>query len=237
MYPRSHFSLTHGEPNTMFQTTKSKTRAMYKTLMVAVAGLGLSAAVSAQEVVEGQHYELLESPVETQLEEGQIEVTEVFWFGCPHCYRLQTPINEWYETLQDDVGVVKMPATMGGDWNTHATAFYAAESLGIEDELHADFFNAIHQENQSLTEPDEIAAFFANYGVSEEEAKQALTNFSVRSEVNDANNRMRQMKLMGVPALVIDGRYLVTPSSAGSLENMPKIAEALVEQVRAEHAE
>ena len=232
MYPRSHPSLTHGETFTM-----SKTRAMFKTLMVGLAGLGLSAAVSAQEVVEGQHYELLEAPVETQVDDGQIEVTEVFWFGCPHCYRLQTPINEWYETLEDDVSVVKMPATMGGDWNTHATAFYAAESLGIEEELHADFFNAIHQENQSLTEPDEIAAFFANYGVSEEEAKQALTDFSVRSEVNDANNRMRKMKLMGVPALVIDGRFLVTPSSAGSLENMPKVAEALVEQVREERAE
>lgn len=210
---------------------------MFKTLMVAMAGFGFSALVSAQEVVEGQHYEVLESPVETHVEDGQIGVTEVFWFGCPHCYRLQTPISEWYETLEDDVSVEHMPATMGGDWNTHATAFYAAESLGIEDELHADFFNAIHQENQSLTEPDEIAAFFANYGVSEEEAKQALTAFSVRSEVNEANNRMREMKLMGVPALVIDGRYVVTPSSAGSLENMPKIAEALVEQVRAERAE
>ena len=232
MYPRSHSSLTHGEIFTM-----SKTRAMFKTLMVGLAGLGLSAAVSAQEVVEGQHYELLDAAVETHADEGKIAVTEVFWFGCPHCYRLQTPVNEWYETLEDDVSVEHMPATMGGDWNTHATAFYAAESLGIEDELHADFFNAIHQENQSLTDSDEIAAFFANYGVSEEEAKQALTDFSVRSEVNEANNRMREMKLMGVPALVIDGRFLVTPSSAGSLENMPKVAEALVEQVREERAE
>ncbi|CAM3527137.1 MULTISPECIES: thiol:disulfide interchange protein DsbA/DsbL [Halomonas] len=210
---------------------------MFKTLMVAMAGLGLSAAVSAQELVAGQQYELLETPVETNVEDGQIEVTEVFWFGCPHCYRLQTPVNEWYETLDDDVSVVHMPATMGGDWNTHATAFYAAESLGIEDELHADFFNAIHQEKQSLTDPDDIAEFFANYGVSEEEAKQALTAFSVRSEVNKANSRMREMRLMGVPALVVDGRYVVTPSSAGSLENMPQVADELIKQVRAERAE
>ncbi|TVP43548.1 MAG: thiol:disulfide interchange protein DsbA/DsbL [Halomonas sp.] len=210
---------------------------MLKTLMVAVAGLGLSAAVSAQELVEGQHYELLANPVDTHVEDGQIEVTEVFWFGCPHCYRLQAPISEWYETLEDDVELVLMPATMGGDWNTHATAFYAAESLGIEDELHADFFNAIHQEGRSLTETDDIAAFFAEYGVSEEEARQALTAFSVRSEVNRANSRMREMRLMGVPALVVDGRYVVTPSTAGSLDNMPQIAQTLVEQVRAERAE
>ncbi|SER51872.1 thiol:disulfide interchange protein DsbA [Vreelandella subterranea] len=205
---------------------------MLKTLMVAVAGLSLSAAVSAQELVEGQHYEVLDEPVETRVDEGQIEVLDVFWFGCPHCYRLQPHVNEWVETLDDDVVIEKMPATMGGDWNTHANAFYAAKELGIEEALHADFFDAIHQDQRSLTEEDEIAAFFTDYGVSEEEAKEALTAFNVRSNVNKANSRMREMRLMGVPALVIDGRYVVTPSSAGSLENMPNVADALVDQVR-----
>lgn len=205
---------------------------MLKTLMVAVAGLSLSAAVSAQELVEGQHYEVLDEPVETQVDEGQIEVLEVFWFGCPHCYRLQSHVNEWYETLDDDVTIEKMPATMGGDWNTHANAFYAAKELGIEEDLHADFFDAIHQDERSLTDEDDIAAFFTDYGVSEEEAKEALTAFNVRSNVNKANSRMRDMRLMGVPALVVDGRYVVTPSSAGSLENMPNVADALVDQVR-----
>ena len=210
---------------------------MLKTLMVALAGLGLSAAVSAQELVEGQHYTLLESPVATQVDEDQIEVTEAFWFGCPHCYRLQTPVNEWYETLDDDVSIVKMPATMGGDWNTHATAFYAAQSLGSEEELHQDFFDAIHQDDRSLTDADDIAEFFSGYGVSEKEAKQALTAFSVRSEVNKANSRMREMRLMGVPALIVDGRYVVSPQSAGSLENMPQIADALIEKVRSERTQ
>ncbi|MCA1772696.1 MAG: thiol:disulfide interchange protein DsbA/DsbL [Halomonas sp.] len=205
---------------------------MLKTLMVAVAGLGLSAAVSAQELVEGEDYETLDEPIETQVDNGQIEVLDVFWFGCPHCYRLQPHVNEWVETLDDDVTIEKMPATMGGDWNTHANAFYAAEELGIEEDLHADFFDAIHQDERSLTNEDEIAAFFTDYGVSEEEAKEALTAFNVRSNVNKANSRMRDMRLQGVPALVIDGRYVVTPNSAGSLENMPNVADALVDQVR-----
>ncbi|WP_417420539.1 thiol:disulfide interchange protein DsbA/DsbL [Halomonas sp.] len=207
---------------------------MIKTLLVALTGLSLSAAVSAQELVEGKDYTLLESPVATQVDEDQIEVTEVFWFGCPHCYRLQTPVNEWYDALEDDISVVHMPATMGGNWNTHATAFYAAESLGIEEDLHADFFDAIHQDGRKLTDSDEIAEFFSDYGVSEEDAKKALTSFSVRSDVNKANSRMREMRLMGVPALVVDGRFVVTPSSAGSLENMPQVAEALIERVRTE---
>lgn len=210
---------------------------MLKALMVAATGLVFSTVAGAQELVEGQHYERLETPVETVVEKGQIEVTEAFWFGCPHCYRLQPSVTEWYETLDDDVSVVKMPATMGGDWNTHATAFYAAEQLGIEEDLHADFFTAIHEDGQALNDTDDLAAFFANYGVSEEEARDALTSFGVRSDVSRAHSRMRDMQLMGVPALIIDGQYLVSPGSAGSLDNMPQIAETLITRIREERAE
>ncbi|MCP1313642.1 MULTISPECIES: thiol:disulfide interchange protein DsbA/DsbL [unclassified Halomonas] len=210
---------------------------MLKVFVAALAGLTLSAAASAQTVVEGQDYTLLDTPVATVADDDHIEVTEVFWFGCPHCYALQDTVDEWYETLDDDVEIVKMPATMGANWNTHATAFYAAQSLGIEEELHKDFFDAIHQDGQRLTDEDDIAAFFANYGVSEDDAKKALNSFPVRSETNKANSRMRAMRLMGVPALVVDGRYVITPSTAGGLENMPVIAEALIEQVRSERDE
>ena len=208
-----------------------------KALMVAATGLVFSTVASAQELVEGQHYERLETPVETVVDEDQIEVTEAFWFGCQYCYRLQSSVAEWYETLEGDVSVVKMPATMGGDWNTHATAFYAAEQLGIEEQLHADFFTAIHEDGQALNDTDDLAAFFANYGVSEEEARDALTSFGVRSDVSRAHSRMRDMQLMGVPALIIDGQYLVSPSSAGSLANMPQIAETLIARIREERAQ
>ncbi|MEQ6917964.1 thiol:disulfide interchange protein DsbA/DsbL [Halomonas aquatica] len=210
---------------------------MLKTLMVALAGLGLSSLVSAAPLVEGQHYTLLDNPVETQVDDGHIEVTEAFWYGCPHCYNLEDPLNAWVAEQPEGVAFQRMPATMGGDWNTHAFAFYAAQQLGILDDLHDDFFHAIHEENRSLTAPDDIAAFFSEYGVSEEEALAALGSFGVKGKVNQAHARMRQMQLMGVPALIVDGRYLVSPSTAGSLDNMPQIAGALVEKVREERAD
>ncbi|MBD3895412.1 thiol:disulfide interchange protein DsbA/DsbL [Halomonas sp. ML-15] len=215
---------------------------MFKTLMVAVAGLGLSGLVAAQDVVEGQHYEVLDKAVDTRIDEdmteiSMIEVTEVFWYGCPHCNRLQPSLNAWIEELDEDVAVIHMPATMGGDWNKHAAVYYAAEELGIIDEIHADIFDAIHEQGRSLTDDDDIAAFFSDYGVSEDEAHQALTSFGVRSQVNQAHSRMRAMELMGVPALVVDGRYVVSPSSAGSLENMPQVADALISKVREERSQ
>ncbi|MBB3190228.1 thiol:disulfide interchange protein DsbA/DsbL [Halomonas cerina] len=210
---------------------------MFKSLMAAVAGLGLSTLAFADPVVEGQHYTVLDAPVETQVDAGQIEVTEAFWYGCPHCYNLEDPLNAWVADQPEDVAFQRMPATMGGAWNQHALAFYAAQELGILDAVHDDFFHAIHEENRSLTEIDEIAAFFSDYGVSEEEAREALSSFGVKAKVNQAHARMRDMQLMGVPALIVDGHYVVTPSSAGSLANMPQIAGALVEKVREERAD
>lgn len=209
---------------------------MFKSLMVAVAGLGLSTLASAAPVA-GQDYTVLDEPVQTQVADGKIEVTEAFWYGCPHCYALENPLNAWVDELPEDVEFQRMPATMGGAWNRHATAFYAAQQLGIQQEMHSDFFDAIHEQGAQLTDNEDIAGFFGQYGVSEDEALDALDAFGVKSQVNRAHARMRNMQLMGVPALVVDGRFVVTPSTAGSLDNMPQIADALVEQVREERAE
>lgn len=206
---------------------------MLKQWIAVVAGLGLSTlAVAAP--VEGTDYEVLDTPVETSVDEGQIEVVEAFWYGCPHCYNLEEPLNAWVDELPDDVTFQRLPATMGDTWTKHATAFYAAKQLDILDEVHADFFDAIHQEGEELTAVDDIAAFFSDYGVSEEEAREALTSFGVKSQINQAHAKMRAYQLMGVPALVVDGRYVITPGSAGSLDNMPQIAGALVDKVRNE---
>ncbi|MCG6656558.1 thiol:disulfide interchange protein DsbA/DsbL [Halomonas campisalis] len=208
-----------------------------KSALIALAGLGLSTAALATNLVEGQHYEVIDPAVETRVDADRIEVTEAFWYGCPHCNNLQSAAKAWYETLDEDVEVIHLPATMGGDWNTHAAVYYAAEELGILEAVHADIFHAIHEEGRSLTASDDIAAFFSDYGVSEDEARQALDAFGVKAKVNQAHARMRAMQLMGVPALIVDGRYRVTPSSAGSLENMPQIADALVDRVRQQRAE
>ncbi len=210
---------------------------MIKSLLIALAGLGLSTLASASTLVEGEHYTVLDEPVETRVADDRIEVTEAFWYGCPHCYNLEDPLNAWVAEQPEDVAFQRMPATMGGDWNQHALAFYAAQELDILDAVHDDFFHAIHEEGQSLTDADDIAAFFSDYGVSEDEAHQALTSFGVKSQVNQAHARMRAMQLRGVPALIVDGRYVVTPSQAGSLDNMPQIAGALVERIREERAD
>nr|WP_298413946.1 thiol:disulfide interchange protein DsbA/DsbL [uncultured Halomonas sp.] len=208
---------------------------MLKQWMAIVAGLSLSTLTLAAPVA-GQDYQVLDTPVETNAKNGQIEVTEVFWYGCPHCYDLEEPLDAWAADLPEDVVFERLPATMGDTWVRHAAAFFAAKQLGILDQVHEDFFDAIHQDGKKLIDEDDIAAFYSNYGVSEEDAKKALNSFGVKSQINQAHAKMRGYQLMGVPALIVDGRYVITPNSAGSLENMPQIASALIDQERNERS-
>ena len=210
---------------------------MLKPWIAAVAGLGLSSLVMAASPVAGKEYKVLDTSVETSVDEGQIEVIEVFWYGCPYCYKLEEPLNAWVDELPDDVTFQRLPATMSDTWTAHARAFYAAQQLGILDQVHSDFFDAIQQQGQRLTDTDDIAAFFSDYAVSEADAKEALSSFGVKSQINQAYAKMRAYELMGVPALVVDGQYVVTPRTAGSLEDMPQVAGALIDKVRQERSE
>ncbi|MBZ9539902.1 thiol:disulfide interchange protein DsbA/DsbL [Modicisalibacter tunisiensis] len=210
---------------------------MLKQWIAAVAGLGFSALVMAAPPVAGEDYKVLDTPVETSVPDGQIEVTEVFWYGCPHCYAFEKPLNAWVAELPDDVTFMRVPATMGDTWTAHARAFYAAKSLGILDKVHDDFFDAIHKDGRHLTDPEKVAEFFSHYGVTKDEALKALDSFGVKSELNQAHARMRGYQIMGVPALIVDGHYVVTPQSAGSLENMPRVADALIDKVREQRSQ
>ncbi|MCM2131496.1 thiol:disulfide interchange protein DsbA/DsbL [Larsenimonas rhizosphaerae] len=205
---------------------------MIKKLLTLVFGLTLASMAFAAQPVAGKDYKVLDEPVPTDLPAGKIDVTEVFWFGCPHCYALNPALEKWVAHQKDDVNFELLPATMGRTWVRHATAYYAAEELGIEKKMHDDFFDAIHKDGRQLTDDGEIADFFTHYGVSREAALKALNSFGVKSEINEAHAKMRAYKLMGVPALVINGKYVITPNSAGGLDNMMVVASSLIDDIR-----
>ena len=87
--------------------------------------LGSFALAQAQETTyqEGVHYVVLPTPAPTQ-DPDKIEVAELFWYGCSHCYAFQPTIDAWSKTLPEDVNFRPVPAMFGGAWNTHGQLFY-----------------------------------------------------------------------------------------------------------------
>ena len=202
-----------------------------KGIAVALFGLALALPAAAQSDIEGL-YRKLPSPQPTS-DPDKVEVVEVFWYGCPHCNRFQSYINEWLETLPDHVRFVRMPAIFNDQWDLHARAYYIADALGTVDDLHPLIFAAIHDEGRSLASMDAIRDFFVAHGVAATDFDRYAGSFSVESGVRRSLVMQDGYGLRGVPALIVNGRFLVTGSTAGSYPKLLEVADALI---RREHA-
>lgn len=185
----------------------------------------------AQEYSNGNGYTTIENPVRTT-NSDKIEVLEIFWYGCPHCYALEEYTQAWKQKLPEDVDFKFMPAALNRSWLAHAKAFYVADILGIEDELHSDLFNAIHQERRRLNKEDDLAEFFTDYGVTEDDFKKQYNSFAVQSRLAKADAKLRAYGVRGVPGLVVNGKYLVTAETAGGNKYIYDVVDYLVEQER-----
>ena len=51
---------------------------------------------------EGEHYKRVTPEVATHAD-GKIEVVEVFWYGCNHCFTFEPFIKAWVQSKPDNV--------------------------------------------------------------------------------------------------------------------------------------
>ena len=203
-----------------------------KTIAAALFGFALALPAVAQSDVEGL-YQKLPAPQPTS-DPDRVEVVEVFWYGCPHCNRFQPYLEAWTETLPDHVRFVRMPAIFNDIWDLHARAYYIAEALGILDEIHHLIFAAIHDEGRSLASIEAIRDFFVAHGVAAADFDRHAKSFSVQSGIQRSLVMQGRYGLRGVPALIVNGRFLVSGATAGSYPKVLEVADVLIAR---EHAE
>jgi thiol:disulfide interchange protein DsbA len=160
----------------------------------------------------------------------KIEVIEFFWYGCPHCYSLEPAMQAWLKTKPANVEFIRQPAVFSDVWGKHAKAYYVAEALDVVEKVHADFFDAIQNKKQKLVTEDELAKFFAAHGVKDEDFRAAYSSFLVDSKMRQAEAIAGRYGITGVPALIVNGKYKVTASTAKSQENMINVTNQLIQQ-------
>lgn len=178
------------------------------------------------------HYEVLEQPVQT-IDPKKIEVTEVFWYGCGHCFRFEPMLHQWTGKLADDVVFRQSPAMWNEAMAVHARAFYVAQALKVLDKVHQPLFNALNIEGKRLTTEDQVAEFFAGHGVDRDTFMKAYKSFGVTGQVKQADARARAYNITGTPEIVVNGKYRVSARMAGGQAQMLKVADFLIQQERA----
>ncbi len=204
-----------------------------RVFLLLMALLPLAACAADAAPAEGQDYELIAEPGPFAPLAGKIEVVEVFGYPCIHCAHFEPLLEAWVAKLPADVRFTAVPAAFGGHWDAYARAFYAAEQTGVLKRSHADVFKALH-ERRSLpmqnVSPQELATFYAAYGVQPQRYTDALRSDQTEAKVKAARAFAMRVRVPGTPALIVNGKYLV---KGRSLEDQLRIAGALVERERA----
>lgn len=174
-------------------------------------------------------YELIKPPQPTDTP-GNVEVVEVFWYGCPHCFTLLPAMESYEKTKADYVEIRRMPAFFRKNWENHARAYYTAKLLGVETTLHRLLFEMIHNKGQRTDSREELRAFFDANGVDAEAFDKTFDSFAVESMLRKSIVMQGRYGVRGTPTVIVNGKYRTSGTLAGSYENMLKVVAALAER-------
>jgi len=175
------------------------------SLFILMLSLGVS-ILSAAEFKQGAQY-LAVDPAPPIGEGQEVEVMEFFWYGCPHCYRLEPHMVAWLKRKPDYVRFVRVPVLFRGAAQLHARAYYALELTGDLERVHEDLFKAMQVDKKRLDKEPELEAFLVSKGVNGETFRAAMRAPQVQAKLNQAQELMKKYDVRGVPSLFVDGRY------------------------------
>ena len=196
-------------------------------LFLSILLLSFSSAIFAETFTEGEHYITLDKPVKT-VTGDKVEVRELFWYYCPHCFNVEPILSNWVKELPNNTTFIRQPAVFSDRWINGAIFYYVLEQLDEVDRLHGKLFEAIHLQKRAFVDQEDFVEWLAERGVDKDVANGAFKSFSVRIKVNKSKLNTVKYHTSGVPALVINGKYWTDASHAGGELEMFKVADYLI---------
>jgi len=192
-----------------------------------VAPLPAAAQLPGGKWKAGINYRPIVPAQSTDSGPGRIEVIELFWYACPHCYAVEPYLNSWLKTKPANVDFVRVPVVWQEVHRAHARLFYTLQALGKEDALHAKVLAAIFDQKNGLFVPGDPAAtqaaqvaFAKANGISEADFLKAYNSFSVQNGLQKAEDIQTRYLVDTVPRFIVNGKYStdVAMASGGKQE-------------------
>jgi thiol:disulfide interchange protein DsbA len=204
---------------------------LFSIFLLVFSANQLVLALTPIKVEEGFDYRVL--PITQPIDaKGKVEVIEFFWYGCPHCYEFEPELKGWIKRQNKDVVFKKVPIAFREELMPHSQLFYALETLGKGDALNDKVMFAMHRENKRLLNENEIADWVAAQGVDRNAFLAAYRSFAVLSKARAANQLGNAYRIDGVPTVAVQGKYITSPSIAGSRAKAVNVMDFLVNKVR-----
>lgn len=188
-----------------------------------------NASVQAESFDEGIEYLKINPPVSTSVKKGQVEVVELFWYMCPHCFRFEPVMNKWLKNKPANVVFKRIPAIFSPRWRFFAKIFYTAQLLDVEEKIHKPLFDALHREKARLGNAAAMAGFFEKHaGIKKQDFMDVFNSFSVDAKVRKAEDLSKRYGAQGVPTLIVNGKWRTGGTIAGGHEGMIEVANHLI---------
>ncbi len=192
-----------------------------------LAALPAEAQLPAGKWKPGVNYDVLSPAQPTNVGPGKVEVLEVFWLACPHCYALEPYIQAWLKSKPAYIEFVRVPVMWGPAHRAHAHLFYTLMALNRSD-LVEKAFDTIQQKHEMLIatngEDSESLklqqAFAKENGISPEDYAKAYNSFSVNSNLQRAEQLTQRYQVQGVPLVVVNGKYSTDVGKAGGPQQL-----------------
>jgi thiol:disulfide interchange protein DsbA len=156
---------------------------------------------------------------------NKVEVTEFFWYSCPHCFALEPSLADWVKKQGDKIVFKRVPVAFRESFLPEQKLFYTLEAMGKVDELHKKVFDAIHIERQRLDNDAAITSFMVKQGIDKDKFLEVYNSFGVQAKARRATQLQGAYAIDGVPMVAVDGRFLTAPSIvSASIGNQPEPA-------------
>jgi len=179
---------------------------------------------------EGRDYKRVATPV--PVADGKLEVVEFFGYWCPHCNAFEPALDAWVKKLPQQITFRRIPVAFSPGQEPLQRLYYAIEAQGQLEALHRKVFAALHVERKRLNTETEIGSWLQTVGADSAKLLDTMKSFAVATKVRQSKQLADGYQIEGVPTLGIQGRYMTSPSIAGSPERALAVADQLIAQVR-----
>ncbi|MCH8070903.1 MAG: thiol:disulfide interchange protein DsbA/DsbL [Proteobacteria bacterium] len=207
-------------------------QAQDKPLLLARADV--SAASQDWKFKEGTHFVRMVPTQPTVGGADKIEVAEIFWYGCNHCYDFETYISRWLENKPANVRFVRIPAVWNPLVKLHAQLYYAEEVLvkngkiANPEQFRAAVFAEYHRRGNRMASESSIQAVFERHGVSAEDFSSTWNSFEVSQKLRVAQDLARRYSIASVPTVVVNGKYRTGAAEAGGYPALMELIDELI---------
>lgn len=207
----------------------------YRVIAILTLLLCLGSANVHADIVEGKDYTILSNPPPIS-KNNEIEVVNFFWYGCQYCAQLRPQIKIWLKNKSNDIHFQEIPAIIHTSWIPAAKLFFTIQQINAVDALHNQAFNAIHQDNINLHEEHALFHWVEIQGQNLDEFVNTYHSIDIQKNIARSTHMTRQYQITGVPAIVVNGKYLTNTEMGGTADNTMIIVDKLIKKVRREES-